>query len=157
MNYSETVEVFNDLIQINFDRIAVYERAIANIDKGEFSAISADIMKGYIKDSQNNIAELSQHIKKMGGIPAIFVGIGGHFTFIWRDMKNASNFKKKETILESCITGDQTAVTAYRVALIDHTTIYLNDLISVLTKQLTIINCACTENKAHQRLQQIPN
>jgi uncharacterized protein (TIGR02284 family) len=157
MNHSETIEVLNDLIQINYDRIAWYECAITNINEGKFSPVKADVMQGYIKDSQNYVTELSKYIQKMGGTPATTSFVSGKLHRIWMDVKSVFPFNEKETVLEPCIFSDQAAITAYEVALANKATQFLDDLKLVLTKQLYIINLACRENEAHENAPKIPN
>ncbi len=157
MNYSETIEALNDLIQINHDRIAGYERAIANINKGRFSPVAAGVMQVYIKDSQNHVAELSQYVQKMGGTPANSSTVSGKLHRAWMDIKTTFSFNDKETILESCIFGDQAAITTYEAALADEAHHWVSDLKSVLTNQLRNISLACKANEGYEKALQVPD
>jgi hypothetical protein len=90
-NNKETIEVLNDLIQINNDRIAGYEKAIKET-KSEDEDLKV-LYASMIAESHRNKIALASDVK------AVF---GGH---------------DRHTILSNCEAGEDAAQRAYRTAL----------------------------------------
>jgi uncharacterized protein (TIGR02284 family) len=64
----KTIEILNDLIQINNDRIAGYEKAIENT-----AALEAELKTLYsrmVEESYEYNRELSEKVVELGGEPA---------------------------------------------------------------------------------------
>lgn len=111
----ELIEVLNDLIQINNDRIEGYERALkeakdTDVDlKGIFSEMT--------DQSRKYVNELTQEVVKLGGDPAKDTTISGKVYRAWMDVKAAFTGKDRENILASCEFGEDAAQRAYQTAL----------------------------------------
>ena|SRR5690606_15476843 len=113
--YEDTIDVLNDLIRINHDRIAGYERAIneaKDIDvdlKGVFSRMG--------EESTLYVSELTEEVVKLGGEPATGTTNSGKIYRAWMDVKATFTGKDRESILASCEFGEDAAQKAYKTAL----------------------------------------
>ncbi len=111
----DTVDVLNDLIRINHDRIAGYERAIneaKDIDvdlKGVFSRMA--------EESTLYVSELTEEVVKLGGEPATGTTNSGKIYRAWMDVKATFTGHDRESILASCEFGEDAAQKAYKEAL----------------------------------------
>src|SRR3954465_2637568 len=80
-----TNDILNDLVKINNDRIAGYERAI-----GEVNPLDIDlkaIFEGMIEESANYKVELTEQIIKNGGIVEEGTTSSGKIYRAWMDIK----------------------------------------------------------------------
>ncbi|MEO6547400.1 MAG: PA2169 family four-helix-bundle protein [Ferruginibacter sp.] len=134
-NTNETVDILNDLILINNDRIAGYEKAIAEL-KGndDVSREHLDLtilFEKMIDDSREIRNALGKEVQVLGGEMAEGTMTSGKVYRAWMDLKAVFTGKDRHTILENCETGEDAAQKAYRVALekedLPH---FLRDLIS---------------------------
>jgi len=109
------VEVLNDLIQINNDRIEGYQRA-AN----ELEAEDVDL-KGIFNKMENEsrgyLSELTQEVVKLGGEPSTGTTASGKIYRAWMDVKATFTGKDRKAILASCEFGEDAAQKAYEAAL----------------------------------------
>ena len=150
MDYSESIDALNDLIQINYDRVAGYERAVAEVKESK-NPITTTVLDQYRQDSQRNITELSACVREMGGTPADSSTMSGKLHRLWMDVKSTFSVHDKESALESCIFGDSAAIKAYEAALADTSNGFSSDVTSKLNKQLVAIKVAETANKAYEK------
>ena len=157
-NYSEAIEAMNDLIQINNDRIAGYERAIEHIRaSNDHSGLSS--FQKYLDDSRQFIRDLTQEVQQMGGTPADSSTVGGKVHRFWMDIKNtfSSDEKVKESALESCVFGDDAAIKSYEAALADSTNGFSMAQTVLLNSQLASIRIARQANKIYERVEDAMN
>lgn len=110
---SELVDVLNDLVRINNDRIAGYEKAANEIDGTELKMLFNN-MAG---DSRKYISELSQRVHKLGGESAEDSTIAGKIYRAWMDVKTTFAGKSTLAVLETCEYGEDAAQKAYGDAL----------------------------------------
>lgn len=109
------VEVFNDLVRINNDRIEGYERAVK-----EAKDIDVDLRAIFTRmaeESKQYAAELTQEIVRLGGEPATGTTASGKIYRVWMDVKATFTGKDRQAILESCEFGEDAAQKAYKLAL----------------------------------------
>jgi len=109
------IEVLNDLIQINNDRINGYEKA-----SDEIKATDVDLLTMFQKmgnDSRDHVRELSNAVVKLGGEPATDTTISGKIYRTWMDVKAAFARKDRLSVLEACEFGEDAAQRAYETAL----------------------------------------
>jgi len=109
------VEVLNDLIQINNDRIAGYEKAIVSVDAGDVNLKAtfrrmADKSEGYRR-------MLTSAVLNLGGEPSDGTTNAGKIYRAWMSVKNTFTGDDRQTVLESCEGGEDAALKAYRDAL----------------------------------------
>jgi uncharacterized protein (TIGR02284 family) len=117
MKNEKTIEVLNDLIQINNDRIAGYEKAAENIDQNEI--MLKTLFFQLAEESQEFKRELTERVEAMGGQPANDSTAPGKVYRLWMDIKSTFTGNDKKSTLESCEFGEDAAQRAYKMALED--------------------------------------
>ena len=109
------VEVLNDLIRINNDRIVGYEKA-AN-EARDIDVDLRSIFNRMAEESKQYAAELTQEVVKLGGEPATGTTASGKIYRVWMDVKATFTGSDRQTILNSCEFGEDAAQKAYEQAL----------------------------------------
>ena len=143
-NNKKVVEVLNDLIQINNDRITGYERAIKEL-KDE-SADLKTLFEGYIDQSRNIRNQLGTEVQTLKGEMDEGTTGSGKIYRAWMDVKAVFTGHDRHTVLENCEFGEDAAQKAYKSALeTDDLPAYLVQLIS---KQQIELKAAHDEVKA---------
>jgi uncharacterized protein (TIGR02284 family) len=103
------IELLNDLVEINNDRIVGYETAAKETDdsslKSLFSAMATE--------SRAFRAELSGEVILLGGKPTDGTRNSGKMYRIWMDIKAALTGKDRKAIINSCEFGEDAAQEAY--------------------------------------------
>jgi uncharacterized protein (TIGR02284 family) len=111
----ETIEVLNDLIRINNDRINGYRKAA-----DESRDIDVDLRAIFNRmrdESQQYVAELTAEVGKLGGEPATGTTVSGKIYRAWMDVKATFTGKDRHSLLEACEYGEDAAQKAYEEAL----------------------------------------
>ena len=114
---SEVIETLNDLILINNDRIAGYEKSYE-----ETNDIETDLkalFQKYISDSRQYIAELTEEVVKLGGEPADGTLFSGKLYRVWMDIRATFSSDNRKAVLENSESGEDAAQRAYAEALKD--------------------------------------
>ncbi len=109
------IEVLNDLIRINNDRIEGYQRAV-----DEAKDIDVDLKAVFNRmsdESRQYAAELTQEVVKLGGEPATGTTTSGKIYRVWMDVKATFSGKSRQAVLENCEFGEDAAQKAYNSAL----------------------------------------
>jgi uncharacterized protein (TIGR02284 family) len=109
------IEVLNDLVKINNDRITGYEKATEEAGSNDIDLKS--IFTKLANDSRSNIRELSNQIEKCGGEASRETTVPGKIYRAWMDVKAAFSGSDRKTILSSCEYGEDAAQKAYESAL----------------------------------------
>lgn len=153
MQHESHIETINDLIEINHDRIAGYERAIRELQDTHSSEAIQNFRK-YASDSQGYVQQLSQYVQQMGGEPVSSTTIGGKLHRLWMDIKQEFAFHEKESALESCVFGDNAAIKAYEAALQteDPEELLPPAVRSTLSAQMEGIRKAQASNEAYEEI-----
>jgi uncharacterized protein (TIGR02284 family) len=112
---NKLVEVLNDLIQINNDRINGYEKAGEEIRDKDID-LQAMFSK-LANDSRKYASELSREVIRLGGNPDTGTTGSGKLYRVWMDVKTVFTGKDRQAILESCEFGEDAAQKAYKAAL----------------------------------------
>src|SRR2546423_4795756 len=115
MEKEKVIDVLNDLLRINHDRVVGYEKAIDELRDGD--ADLRTLFNGFINQSREFSTELSQEIKRLGDEPAEGTTNSGKVYRVWMDLKAAITGKDREAILASCEFGEDAAQKAYDTAL----------------------------------------
>jgi uncharacterized protein (TIGR02284 family) len=126
------IEVLNDLIRINNDRIAGYEKAAE-----EARNIDIDLRAIFTRmadESRQYAAELTQEVVKQGGEPATGTTSSGKIYRVWMDVKATFTGKDRQAILENCEFGEDAAQKAYDSALKSEAEM-LSDVRQLITNQ----------------------
>ncbi len=110
-----TVDVLNDLVRINHDRIEGYTKAEQNTDKDNFDLISTF---GKMKNQSNDyLLDLSALVIKYGGEVAEDSTTMGKIYRTWMDVQNAFTSDERQVVLNECEFGEDAAQKAYKMAL----------------------------------------
>jgi uncharacterized protein (TIGR02284 family) len=114
-NQETSVEVLNDLVKINNDRIAGYERAI-----NEAKDLDVDLkatFEGMIRESEQYKTELESKVREVGGEVEEGTTTSGKIYRAWMDVKATFTGSDRKAILASCEFGEDAAQRAYEAAL----------------------------------------
>jgi uncharacterized protein (TIGR02284 family) len=117
MENARSVEVLNDLVLINNDRIAGYERAI-----NESNDLDVDLkatFESMVRESEENKRELTNKIRQHGGNVTTGTTTAGKIYRAWMDVKAKFSGNDRKAILASCEFGEDAAQRAYKTALDD--------------------------------------
>jgi uncharacterized protein (TIGR02284 family) len=139
-----TVDILNDLVQINNDRIQGYDRAIK--EAGEENPDLKDLFIRFIGESHKNKMELGTEIQALGEDMPQSSTTSGQIYRAWMDVKAVFTGHSRKAILESCEGGEDAAQRAYRDALKDEELpAFLREII---TRQQVQLRAAHDEVKA---------
>jgi uncharacterized protein (TIGR02284 family) len=124
----EIIEVLNDLIMINNDRINGYERAIKEL-KTEDSDLKS-LFDRMIVESQKIKSDLVQEVQVLHGDVEQGTTNMGKIYRAWMDVKSVFTGESRHAVLSNCEAGEDAAQKAYRIALeTERLPIFLRDLI----------------------------
>ncbi len=115
MDTNAIVEVLNDLIRINNDRIEGYKRAIDEADVADVDLKS--MFASFISHSEKHKRELSVAIAPYFEQPEEGTTTAGKLYRMWMDMKATFSGDTRQTVLESCEFGEDAAMRAYDEAI----------------------------------------
>jgi uncharacterized protein (TIGR02284 family) len=139
------ISALNDLIKINNDRIAGYQKAI----EGAEDISLKTVFEGYADQSKGYVNELNDYIHVLGGSPADGTTLAGKFYHAWMDVKSAFVKKDNLSILSDCEYGEDVAKGSYRKALDDKELIWEDQkVVSLLTDHLNGLKMAHDAIKA---------
>ena len=111
----KSIEVLNDLIQINNDRVAGYEKAIVSVDASDIS-LKATFRK-MADRSEGYKSALSAVVANLGGEAATGTTNSGKIYRAWMSVKDAFTGDDRQSVLNSCEGGEDAALKAYKDAL----------------------------------------
>lgn len=114
-NREKQVDVLNDLIRINNDRVRGYEKATENLKTNDPDLTS--MFSNFQRESRENEQELRSAVNRLGGEPAADTTISGKIYRGWMDVKEKFGGDDRKSILESCEFGEDAAQQAYKSAL----------------------------------------
>lgn len=112
---TENAEILNDLIQINNDRVAGYEKAIAEL-KTEDSDLKALFVK-MIGESHTHKMALATEVQSFGEEIETGTTNAGKIYRAWMDVKAVFSGHDRKTVLNNCEFGEDAAQKAYKMAL----------------------------------------
>lgn len=111
----ELVEVLNDLIKINNDRIEGYERAAEEAKDVDITLKA--VFNKMADESRKYVSDLTSHINSLGGDTETGTTAMGKIYRAWMDVKAAVTGNDRHAILASCEYGEDQAQRAYQKAL----------------------------------------
>lgn len=111
----KTIEILNDLIRINNDRIEGYQKAIE--DTREEDVDLRNTFNRMADESRNYKMELTEQVRRAGGEPTSQATAPGKIYRVWMDLKSAVTGHGRESVLELCEFGEDAAQKAYDKAL----------------------------------------
>jgi len=118
------IEVLNDLIRINNDRIAGYKRAADEADDADVDLKA--IFHRMADESRQYISELTREVVKLGGEPATGTTASGKIYRAWMDVKATFTGSDRLAVLSSCEFGEDAAQKAYQEALTSDDTLSID-------------------------------
>jgi len=139
-NSQETIEVLNDLIKVNNDRIAGYEKAIheAKQDDNDLKILFASM----VAESHRMKIALATEVQSLGAEVLQGTTMEGKIYQVWRELKAAINGHNRHAILSNCEAVEDAAQKAYRTALKNDLPAFIRDL---LTRQLDTLQASHEE------------
>jgi len=111
----KSIEVFNDLIEINNDRVAGFAHAVKELKEND-----ADLSVLFLQlreESRRNVHELGSVINKNGGEVEMGMSGNGALHRMWLDVKAAFTGHDRRGILAECERGEDAIKKAYESAL----------------------------------------
>ena len=135
--------VLNDLIEINNDRVAGFEKAIADIKDENIDL--KEIFQGYAEQSRKNGQELAALV---GNAEEVETGtsVGGTLHRAWIDVKSIFGGSDRASILSEAERGEDAIKKAYQDALADNS--LGAEAVAVVQNQSYEINAAHDQIKA---------
>ncbi|MFC4210937.1 PA2169 family four-helix-bundle protein [Pedobacter lithocola] len=117
-NTEKTVEILNDLIEINNDRADGFDKASADLDD-----VNIDLKATFEKlssDSRANSLELAGLVGRNGDTPDTGNTILGTLHRAWIDIKASFGGDDRHSILAECERGEDAIKKAYKDALLEN-------------------------------------
>jgi uncharacterized protein (TIGR02284 family) len=111
----KSIEILNDLIEINNDRVAGFAHAAQELQEREL-----DLRTLFVKlrdESRRNVHELGSAINKSGGEVEMGMSGRGAIHRMWLNVKSAFTGHDRKTVLEECERGEDAIKKAYQAAL----------------------------------------
>src|SRR5687767_14497231 len=96
----KNLEILNDLIKINNDRISGYQKALENTETLE--AELKTVYSRMIDESYEYNRELSEQVVKLGGEPATDSTTPGKLYHAWMDVKATFSGHDNKSTLAAC-------------------------------------------------------
>ncbi|AYL99161.1 ferritin-like domain-containing protein [Mucilaginibacter celer] len=141
---TKTTSVLNELIEINNDRVAGFEKAIADINDENIDL--KELFQRYAAQSRENSQELAALVGAEGDEVETGTSVSGSLHRAWIDVKSIFGGSTRESILSEAERGEDAIKKAYREALEDTE---LNATArETITRQQSGINAAHDEVKA---------
>lgn len=132
----DTIEILNDLVKINNDRISGYEKAIENTETPE--AELKTLYTRMVEESYEYNRELSEHVVKLGGEPATDTTVPGKIYHAWMDVKATFSGNDTKSTLAACEFGEDAAQKAYAKAL-EKDSPLPTDIYDLIARQKTLL------------------
>ena len=126
--HSKTIEVLNDLIAIAADGREGYENAAENIEE----TTAKNVFRKLAQERASYVSQLQQEIISLKGQPKDSDGdVKGALHRTWLSIKSTFTGGNKDTIINGCITGEESAINSYKDALSkDHISGATRDLLN---------------------------
>ena len=150
----KTVEVLNDLIEINNDRVTGYEKAIE--ETKDLDVDLRSIFQSMANDSRKYAAELTQEVNKIGGEATTGTTTSGKIYRAWMDVKATFTGRERQSVLEACGYGEDAAQKAYNTALASDAEIS-TDVRQLITHQQAALKIAHNLIKKYRDLHHAVN
>jgi uncharacterized protein (TIGR02284 family) len=112
---TETIEVLNDLVQINNDRITGYENSAAELDAKDWDLKS--LFMNMIKESRDIKMSLVNEVQVLGGEVDNGTTNSGKIYRAWLNIKSVFTGHNRHEVLANCEAGEDATQRAYNQAL----------------------------------------
>lgn len=137
MKNENVIDVLNDLIAINNDRLEGYEKAINELGE-HFSGKAQPMLVERAHESRVLYNELTAAVNRLGGKPATNTTVSGKLYRTWMDVKTTFTGGSAKSVFELCEFGEDAA---YDQALED-TVDWPSDIFEMIKRQRQIIKDA---------------
>jgi uncharacterized protein (TIGR02284 family) len=125
----ETIEILNDLIEINNDRIEAYKIALRDLKEEDKSL--KPLFTRMIDESERNVRVLAREVDILGGEAEHGTSLEGKIYRAWMNVRIAFAGKTKHHILQNCEINEDASLDAYRSAMqCEDLSGYLREIIS---------------------------
>lgn len=129
-NYESQVNVINDLIVMNNDRVQGYEYATTETEDVALKRV----FEQFAQQSREYATILSSEVRKLGGEASTSTSTSGKFYRAWMEIRSALSGKDAKAVLSSCEYGEDVILEAYEEALNSESTL-TSDLRELITTQ----------------------
>lgn len=137
MQTSETIEILNDLIMINNDRITGYEHAIKELQAGDVDLKA--LFENMIDQSRKIRMDLGTEVQVLGASMEAGTTNSGKIYKAWMDLKAIFTGHDRHTVLSNCEFGEDAAQKAYKTALAsDDLPAYLREMVQAQQIKLKV-------------------
>ncbi len=111
----KSIEVLNDLIEINNDRVAGFSHAAKELEADDNDL---KLLFEQLRDeSRQNVHELGTAINRNGGEVEMGMSGSGALHRMWLDVKATFSGHDRKSVLEECERGEDAIKKAYQTAL----------------------------------------
>ncbi|MEO6631986.1 MAG: PA2169 family four-helix-bundle protein [Mucilaginibacter sp.] len=114
----KSIDVLNDLIEINHDRIAGFEKAAKDLGEGEFAL--KGLFEKFASESRTYSSELASAVSQFGGEVETGTSGTGAIHRAWIDVKATFTGHDRKSVLAECERGEDAIKKAYRDALTEN-------------------------------------
>ena len=146
-NTDKKIDLLNEAIEINNDRIKGYEKAIEIAADANLRELQT-LFKSYIEQSQQFILELKPLLEQYQVEPESGTNLTGKIFRIWMDIKSAISPSISQAILDCCERGEDEFKETYKEILSESLDDYRN-LVDILQMQLS------KQIEAHQHIKEL--
>jgi uncharacterized protein (TIGR02284 family) len=150
----KTIEVLNDLIRINNDRVEGYEKAVRETNESDVDL--RNIFNTMAQESRSYSRELTEQIRRLGGEPASGTTASGKIYRTWMDIKSGLSRSERKSVLEECEFGEDAAQKAYEKALDSDNDLPV-DILSLVQKEKNNLKTAHDTIKSYRDLERNRN
>ena len=134
-NTKATIEILNDLIEINNDRIKGYERAIEELKDSDGDL--RILFENMIDQSRRARLALGKEVQVLGADMDTGTTTSGKIYKAWMDIKAVFTGHDRKTVLANCEFGEDAAQKAYDAALgSEHLPAFLREMIQKQKQEL---------------------
>jgi len=141
----KSVEVLNDLIEINNDRIAGFEHASKGLEANDGDLKS--LFENLANESRSNTNELATTVNEIGQEAETGTSNTGTIHRAWLDVKATFSGHDRKSVLEECERGEDAIKKAYKDALAPESGLS-SEYTSIVSRQQIGINAAHDKIKA---------
>ncbi|MGC3945580.1 MAG: PA2169 family four-helix-bundle protein [Chryseolinea sp.] len=131
----ETIEILNDLVAINNDRIEGYEKALDETEDKDSDL--RPLFTSMIDESRKLRLSLASEVQSLGGEYEKGTTASGKLYRAWMDVKAVFTGHDRHTVLANCERGEDAAQNAYKDALTEkNIPAYLRTMLTEQKQQL---------------------
>lgn len=141
----KSIDVLNDLIEINNDRVAGFEKASKDLEGNDTDLKT--IFNKLADESRTNASQLKTAVSQNGGEMESGTSVSGSIHRAWIDVKATFSGHDRKSVLQECERGEDAIKKAYRSAL-DPENNLSADVIQMISTQQQGVNAGHDQIKA---------